>query len=1058
MKNCYAKIKFRGLLVLMLCLLTFTVSAQTLESKTITGTVSEASTGKPLVGARVQAYNNTRFVAMTDGEGRYILEIPVYVNALTVTLDGYALRHMALKGQTSDVDLVLYSENFVPVLSPLTNVQNAGSAERFDLSSAISIESEIQSQLGAEVRTVSRSGIPGAGSVMFVGGYNSLNVNAQPLIVLDDVILDQQYGRDLLHEGYYNNILSNLSVNDIESVTVLKSGTSLYGAKGANGVLIIKTKRNKSMVTRIDACASAGVEFIPRLPRMMNAAQYRAYASELLGTTDTKLTEFKFLKEDPDYYYYNQYHNETNWSDYVYREALTQNYSFGVQGGDEVAKYNLSIGYVNAQSTLNYNDFDRLNLRFNSDISISDKLSALFDCSFSNVTRNLRDDGVMPPEESNVFSPGFLSLIKSPFLSPYQYDTNKNLSNFLSDADDYLNEVLGSRASLANPLYIFENGEARNKNYFENSLINLAIRPAYSFNKNLSVKGHFNYTLVNTNENYYIPMTGVPKIIIPNVGTAENLRKSLYSSQISLFADLRMLWQKKRGANDTRLMAGGRYMNDDFSGNTQMGYDTGNDKTPNMNANLNFKKVDGAEDVWRSLSYYANLDYNYAEKYYLHAGLSMETSSRFGREVQGGIRMGGVSWGLFPSAAAAWVLSSEDWFRLRSVDYLKLNLAYDISGNDDIDYYAARTYFGSSVFMDRVTGLTIQNIGNTSIQWESTQKGGAGLEASLFQERVGIQLNAFLAKTDNLLTLKKLPSVTGLDYNWSNEGSLTNRGFDLALNFKLVNRNKFNWGMGFSLGHYKNEITALPDDESFITKLYGAEILSEKGRPAGLFYGYQTKGVYASSEEAAADGLYILSKTGSKVYFGAGDVIFVNNRDDSKEINADDKVVIGDPNPDLYGNIFSNIHYGRFSLDLILNYSLGNDAYNYQRSQLESGSKFYNQSLALLNRWTNEDQKTTIPRISYLDEIGNSRFSDRWIEDASYLRLKTVRLSYSLPLNTTFLNGLTLWASGNNLWTLTRYLGSDPEFSSGNAVLCQGIDRGTLAFGPSVVLGIKLNL
>lgn len=1057
MKDCYAKIKFRSLLVLILCLLTFTVTAQTPERKTITGAVSEASTGNPLAGARVQAYNNSQFVAMTNDEGRYTLDIPVYVNALTITLDGYATRQLALKGQTSGVDLVLYSERFVPVLSPLTNVQNAGSAERFDLSSAISIESDIQSQLGAEVRTVSRSGIPGSGSVMFIGGYNSLNVNAQPLIVLDDVILDQQYGRDLLHEGYYNNILSNLSVSDIESVTVLKNGTSLYGAKGANGVLLIKTKRNKSMVTRIDACVSAGVEFSPRLPGMMNAAQYRSYASELLGTTDTELTDFKFLKEDPDYYYYNQYHNETDWSDYVYREALTQNYSFGVQGGDEVAKYNLSIGYVDAQSTLNYNDFDRLNLRFNSDISINDKLSALFDCSFSNITRNLRDDGVMAPEESNVFSPGFLSLIKSPFLSPYQYDTNKKLSDFLSDADDYLNEVLGTKASLANPLYIFENGEARNKNYFENSLINLAIRPAYSFSKSLSIKGHFSYTLVNTNENYYIPMTGVPKIIIPNVGTAENLRKSLYSSQISLFADLRMLWQKKWGANNIRIMAGGRYMNDDYSGSTQMGYDTGNDKTPNMNSNLNFKKVDGAEDIWRSLSYYANLDYNHAEKYYLHAGISMETSSRFGREVQGGIRMGGVSWGLFPSVAAAWVLSSEDWFRLKSVDYLKLNLAYDISGNDDIDYYAARTYFGSSVFMNRVTGLSIQNIGNTSIQWESTHKGAAGLEASLFDESVGIRLNAFLARTDNLLTLKKLGSVTGLDYNWSNEGSLSNRGFDLAFTFKLLNLKSFNWEMGFSMGHYKNKITALPDDESFTTTIYGAEILTAINNPAGLFYGYQTRGVYTDSQTAAADGLYLLSKTGSKVYFGAGDMKFVD-RDINNEINADDKVVIGDPNPDLYGNLFSNINYRRFSLNLILNYSLGNDAYNYQRSQLESGSKFYNQSLAMLNRWTNEDQKTTIPRISYLDEMGNSRFSDRWIEDASYLRLKTVRLSYNLPLSTTFLNGLTLWASGNNLLTLTRYLGSDPEFSSGNEVLCQGIDRGMLALGPSVVLGIKFNL
>lgn len=1057
MKDCYAKIKFRSIFFLLMCLLTVTVYAQAPENKTITGTVSEASTGNPLAGARVQAYNNSRFVAMTDEEGRYSLDLPVYINALTVTLDGFATQQLALKGQSSAVDAALYPESFIPVLSPLTNVLNAGSAERFDLSSAISIESEIQSQLGAEVRTISRSGIPGTGAAMFIGGYNSLNVNAQPLIVIDDVILDQQYGREMLHEGYYNNILSNLAVSDIESITVLKNGTSLYGAKGANGVLLIKTKRNRSMVTRIDANVSAGVEFSPRLPAMMNAAQYRSYASELLGTTETELTEFKFLKDDPDYYYYNQYHNETNWSDYVYREALTQNYSFGVQGGDEVAKYNLSIGYVDAQSTLNYNDFDRLNLRFNSDISINDKLSALFDCSFSNITRNLRDDGIMAPEESNVFSPGFLSLIKSPFLNPYQYDTNNKLSGFLSDADDYLDEVLGTTASLANPLYIFENGEARNKNYFENSLINLAIRPAYSINNRLSIKGHFSYTLVNTNENYYIPMTGVPKIVIPNVGLAENMVQSLYSSQISLFADLRMLWQKQSGANNTRIIAGGRYMNDDYSGNTQMGYDTGNDKTPNINSNLNFKKVDGAEDVWRSLSYYANLDYNYAEKYYLHAGLSMETSSRFGREVQGGIKLGGVSWGLFPSVAAAWVLSSEDWFSLAAVDYLKFNLAYDISGNDDIDYYAARTYFGSSVFMNRVTGLSIQNIGNTSIQWESTHRGGAGLEASLFKERVGIQLNAFLARTDNLLTLKKLNSVTGLDYNWSNEGSLNNRGFDLALNFKLLNRKDFNWEMGFSMGHYQNQITALPDNESFTTSIYGAEILSEIGRPAGLFYGYESQGVYANSETAAADGLYLLSKTGSKVYFGAGDVKFID-QDNNKEINADDKVVIGDPNPDLYGNIFTNINYRRFSLNVILNYSLGNDAYNYQRSQLESGSKFYNQSLAMLNRWTNEDQQTTIPRISYKDEMGNSRFSDRWIEDASYLRLKTVRLSYNLPLSTTYLNGLTLWASANNLMTLTRYLGSDPEFSSGNSVLCQGIDRGMLAFGPSVVLGIKFNL
>jgi len=264
--------------------------------------------------------------------------------------------------------------------------------------------------------------------------------------------------------------------------------------------------------------------------------------------------------------------------------------------------------------------------------------------------------------------------------------------------------------------------------------------------------------------------------------------------------------------------------------------------------------------------------------------------------------------------------------------------------------------------------------------------------------------------------------------------------------------------IGASFAHYANKIKSLPDNnQSFTTDAYGATILSEVGSPVGLFYGYKTDGIYSTTDEALNDGQYIVLRNGSKLYFKAGDVKFVSTNQD-KEINAADRVVIGNPNPDCYGNLFTNITVDRVTLSAFFNYSYGNELFNYERMILESGSQFYNQTTAMLNRWTTEGQVTDIPKIAYKDPMGNSRFSDRWIEDGSYLRLKTVTLSYSLPIHTTYLQGLTFWGSANNLFTTTNYLGSDPENSLSNNVLLQGIDRGLIPQGRNFALGIKVNL
>jgi len=1027
----------------------------------VSGKVVDASTHQPLAGVKLQAYNNELYAAMTDEDGTFTISVPKFVTSLTAVLEGYDMTQVALNGRSENIDIKLYSDSYAPLYKTKTVPTNYNEAKNFETSTAMSVDQEIQQRMAADVHTISRSAIPGMGVQMFMNGITSLNANAQPLIVIDGVIQDVMYEREMVHSGYFENALASISLDDIEDVKVLKNGTAIYGAKGANGVILINTKRNKSMATRIDANLSVGVELLPKLPDVMNASQYRSYASEMLGSTTTKLSEFKFLETDPNYYYYNMYHNNTDWSDVVYKEALTQNYSIHVQGGDDVANYNLSVGYVSSDATLKKNNFNRFNIRFNTDILLNKWITTRFDASFSNTNRNLRDDGFNEDyATSTVTSPSFLALVKAPFLSPYAFSTDGKVSDYVADADDYLDEVLGSTASLANPEAILLNGEAKNKNNMNNNMINIAVTPKWQPTRNFSLQERFAYTLNNFNESYYLPLTGMPDYYVQDLGVVQNVKKSLYSKHNAIFSDTRFDWALPMGAHRLDIFGGIRYMNDTYSASNLVGYNTGNDKTPNSTTSLAYKTTVGTEDEWSSLAYYANVDYNYKEKYYLQGSMAMETSSRFGKDAKSGLKLFGVAWGLFPSINGAWVVSNEDWFHPNKlVNMLKVNAGYELNGNDGIDKNATYTYMSGKLMLRSVTGIGITNIGNTELQWETTRRFNAGLDMNLLDNRLNVKFNYFFSKTSNMLTLGTIAYVAGINDYWTNDGAMKNQGFDLSLSSRLYNANNFKVEAGASVGHYKNELTKLPGGANeFTTSLYNANILSRVGCPVGLFYGYRTNGVYATTAAAKSDGYYVVGSTGTKDYFGAGDMIFEDLNGD-KEINESDMTIIGDPNPDIYGNIFANFFIGkRWSVNCNFTYSLGNDVYNYQRSVLEAGSMFMNQTTALTNRWIVEGQVTDIPKITYGDPMGNSRFSDRWIEDGSFLKLKNITVSYKFPIRSEFIQGLTLWAAGNNLLTFSKYLGSDPEVSAGTGVLYQGIDRGNLAYGRSFTLGVKINL
>jgi len=1083
--NCINKVKhipaFSLIRMGIIAAMLFSGICLSAQENIVTGTVRNAATRQPLLGVRVGTSGQSSS-AITETDGSFSIKVASFSEVLIFSAPDYATREIALQGRKT-LDVILYSTLFASGYGTVESLSGTGrktmsvnsesAVTDFSASTSFSIEPEIQSRLGSDVRTVSRSGVAGAGASMFIRGFNSLNASAQPLIVIDGVVWDNQLDGVSIHAGYFSNPLANIDSRDIESITVLKDGNSIYGSKAANGVILINTVRAKEMATRITANLWWGANMRPDLPKMMDAAQYKPYASNQVNgylqsinkngiSESTLLINFPFLNDDPNQQNYYAYHNNTNWMDETYKDGLLQNYSINVSGGDESALYNLTLGYATNQGVIRSTDLQRLNARFNSDIRLANRVSARVDFAVSRTNRDLRDDGVNP-----VTSPGFVALAKSPLLSPYRFQVGGTLSQSYSDYDriDPINPM-------SNPLALVNVATGSSSR----TAFSIRVNPYYQINKNIEIGSNFGYRQHRVKESFFIPSAGVaPQQISQLISTFTNEVRDMAQRQNSIFSDTYLKGIVNLNTdNHLNLWGGFRFMSDNYEWVLPSGFDTGNDNIKVLVDGLGFKRIIGGDRSWKSMSWYVNANYDYRQKYILSVTGSADASSRFGKQTEGGIGLGGIRWALFPSVSAAWLVSSEDFMRsLPAVDLLKLRISYGMTGNDGIDERANRSYFQSTYYFGGAAGLELGNIRNDAIQWETSKKMGLGLDLHFLNERLSLSADFYNSHTDNLLTQKALKSTTGLGYYWSNGGALKNTGYELNLNVKTLDTRWLKWELGGSIGHYKNEITALPDGDYF-TQILGGTVLTAVGRPAGVFYGYKTNGVFATTEEAEQSGLYKLNSNGTLSPYGAGDVRFIDPngngvisnknggviaKPNGQVVNLkDSRQIIGDPNPDLYGTVSSRFKIKKLTLDALFTYSYGNDVYNYQRSQLESGANFYNQTVAMTNRWTTEGQVTSMPRAVYGDPMGNNDFSSRWIEDGSYLRLKTLTIAYDIPLNSTYIHGIKIWASASDLFTWSKYLGSDPEFSMNNSVLFQGIDAGLTPLSRSYFLGVKIDL
>ena len=1062
----------------------------------ISGIVIDEVTKAPIAGVRVQTLGDNRYTAMTNEKGSFTIKVPDFASALYVEVPRYLSQQVAIRSNEEGqiVQISLLSNRFKEMY---TNDTEYTATNEFTVrGGGVTVDNEIQANLGADIRAINRSGALDGGNALFIRGLNSINANAQPLVIVDGIEWDMQYNRAVLHQGRAFNMLANISPEDIEKIQVLKNATALYGARGANGVILIETKRGHSMATRIDANISAGISLEPHQMTMMNATQYRNYATEMLGTiaalkkSENRDVTFNFLNDDPKNYYYMMYHNDTDWQDEVYRTAITQNYNINVQGGDDVGMYNLSVGYIDAQNTIKSSGFDRLNVRFNTDISILERLNTKFDMSFTRANNTLFDDGFSSDlGAGTVMSPTNLAMIKSPLVTPYQY--NKHVGGFTHLLSEYdkLFSPLSQRLygndyyySLGNPTSILNNATGDNKNKVENMLFNVRIAPTYTFNEHLSLTTDFSYTLNRNSQRYYRPSEGIPPFLIEGLGTVYNLTSSLFSKGTNVLSNTYLNWENKYAAHSVAAIGGFRYNHFAYDGSdakTQF-RTAADDKNPYLTADPSrgYSSLYGANDIWRNIQWYASGDYNYANRYFATLSLLAEANSRFGANADGSIRAFGVPWAIFPSVQLGWVLTNEKWFPKNSaINYLRVSAGWDMSGNDDISNYAARTSFSSVRYNYNAIGMQMTNIGNDKIKWETTSKWNAGIEANMLNNRLSVGADFYYHNTKDLLTYKTFSTpISGINQYWSNGGSLVNKGVEVMLSGKPLATRNLTLELGASVGHYINEVTSLPqrafadgvktfNGSDYCNSVYGENnILVSLGNPIGVFYGYETLGVFSTDAEAKEAGkegyLYMLNAAGNIQNFTAGDVHFVDQNGDGC-IDENDKVILGNPNPDFYGNIFAALNWKNFTLDMGFNFSVGNDVYNYQRSIVNSGSTFYNQQVAEVGHWRYEGHEATLPKLAYGDPMGNNRFSDRWIEDGSYLRLKNVRMSYRIPVPeswTSWLQSMSVWGEAQNVFTLTRYTGNDPEFSIGNSVMYQGIDCGNLAQSRAFVLGLKINL
>ncbi len=1014
-------------------------------------------TGKPLPNVSVSVSGSLRLPVVTNEAGDFtITASPGHDWIIVSPTGGYKMKRIFLNNRQQ---LAIYltpadlssGDDLLNVLSrPVLKRNMVASYSDLDIKdlhheAVISIDRFMQARVPG-MNVVNRSGYPASGSYVALGGVNSIFTNSQPLYVVDGVPVTSYGIFSSNLNGFAYNPLLELNPFDISRTTVIKDPaiTAAYGSKASNGLVLIETLDPSVTLTTISLDLRVGLSLAP--PEMipqLNAGQHKTLMNEVLyssGKFEEVIREeypSLFLTRDDDRFI--DYQHNTNWQDLIFRNAYLSSMNINVKGGDEIASYGLSFGLTNNKGIIKTTGYTGYNLRFVSRLNIFAWLKMNAGVSLNYNSSQLKEAATV--EET---SPILTSLAKSPLLNPYQYDEQGNRLTTLAEVDE-----LG----ISNPLATIENFSARNKNY--SFISSLGFESVLS--RNLSIQSKFSMVYNVLKE----------KIFMPNHGMAHyynfeaiNVSKATNNELKSFFNNTYVNYTRTLGKDHSISSMTGmnlhvnRFEND--WGLTKNALD--NDQYRDLqDGQDNLREIGGQSRVWNWFSVYENLNYSYRDKYLFTGSVSLDGSSRVGDNADHTVRIGSVPFGLFYSGGIAWRISSEAFLNNISwLEDLKLRLSMGKTGNDDIGESSALNYYHAVKFRETV-GLYPAVLPNERLTYETVSKLNGGIDLSLWSNRYTAAFDIFRSQTSNMLILSPIEAYLGYYVRMENAGKLVNKGWELSSFMRLIDKSAFKWDLRLALTRVRNEVTEIKGGK-LVTSIPGAEIVNMVGEPANSFYGFIYKGVYSTQDEAAAASLV----NDKFVAYRAGDAIFEDLSGPAGVpdgiINNYDKTNIGSSLPDYLGGITNAFTYKKFTLSAMIQFVTGNDVFNYLRYKNEQMTGLENQSQNVLDRWQYEGQVTIVPRALWNDPVGNTAFSSRWIEDGTYLRVKSMNLSYRIPGSFLAFRNAEFYISVQNIFTMTRYLGYDPEFSYSFAQIYQGVDYGQVPQPRQFLVGVKVGL
>lgn len=991
------------------------------QNQTVSGVVTDTD-GLPVIGANVVEKGSQSVGTVTDVDGKFTLTLDRPSATLVVSYIGYLTKEIAVRGQT-DLKIILSEDtrNLDEVV-----VIGYGSVKKSDLTGAvgsiqvdkiqgISVKSVDQMLQGrtSGLYMVQNSGMPGASSTVRIRGGNSISGGNEPLYIIDGMPVYPSADNSQTALSPLNSI----PTSDIESIEVLKdaSSTAIYGSRGANGVIIVTTKKGKSGKTSVAFDAYWGIQSIYKKYDLLDSHSFEVLANEALVNSEGAAVYDENLRPAT-----------TDWQELTSNNhALTQNYQLSISGGNDKTTFLTSFNYFNQEGVVKATEMKKYAFRANIDHKISSTINLGLSLTMTKVDNNRVGNSVL---QSRLTTPPNLSVRKEN--GSYTYSDDNGVITF------------------DNPMGVINEKVDRNASFrtLNNAFVEWNIIKGLKFKSSIGID--INYT---TNK-YYNPRSlysgsqknGEAKKTSNNTYTWINENILTYHNTWGIHSFTGMVGYTQQSSTYDGFNAGSYgFLND----NLQMN---------NLGSGTTYTAPGSSISKWALNSYLARINYTVNNKYLLTASIRADGSSRFGKDNR---------WGYFPSAALAWRASEEPFIRdLNVFSNLKPRISFGITGNQDgIGTYPSYALLGSTGYVsggEKVTGYYPSQVANTNLKWETTAQFDVGIDLGFFNNRLTFVIDGYYKRTNDLLLKVKIPGSSGFSSGLKNIGEVENKGFELAINATPV-EGAFTWNTSLNLTYNKNKVLDL-GDVSFIypdqpgqdeTGTHLGRIV-QVGESLGSFYGYVYDGLFSASDDIASS---------AQPTAKPGDIRFkdISGPDGVPDgmINDLDRTIIGCAQPKIFGGFNNTFSYKDFDLNVNTIFTLGNDVYNGTRVIMENMQGATNMFASTLDRWTPVNQQARFPRP--LRSKAVMRVSDQYVENGSYFRFQNITLGYNFPARylgfTKYVTGLRVYASLQNFFTITSYSGDNPEVSKyGQDNLGAGYDAFSYPLAKSVLFGLNV--